>query len=127
MAKWEEAFGADGPLETVDRTWRLLTEESGNGTIRAWASLTGADSPLADQEAKDLLEGFGQSLGVHLEKMLSDSGMSLKIPEDEVGWFLAAVVHGTAAHLVGGVSMDALEGAYQAAWLGVISLAQATP
>ncbi len=122
--RWKEAFMAEDPLDAVDRTWRLLTEESENGTIRAWSSLTGADSTLTDQTAKTLLEEFGHTLSGELAKMLTASGMNLRIPEDEVGWFLAAVVHGMAAHLVGGVSADALEGAYQAAWLGVLSLAE---
>ncbi len=121
--RWKEAFMAEGPLDAVDRTWRLLTEESKNGTIRAWSSLTGADSTLTDQTAKTLLEEFGHALSGELAKMLTASGMNLRIPEDEAGWFLAAVVHGMAAHLVGGVSADALEGAYQAAWLGILSLA----
>jgi len=121
--RWADAFIAESPLDAVDRTWRLLTEESNDGTIRAWASLTGADSPLTDQTAKSLLEDFAAALSAELEKMLTSSGMDLRIPEDEVGWFLAAVVNGMAAHLVGGVSPETLEGAYQAAWLGVLSLA----
>jgi hypothetical protein len=48
----------------------------------------------------------------------------LTVPDVEIGWLLGAVVDGMGLRLTGGGDRAQLEGAYAAAWLGVLSLTE---
>ena len=52
--RWREAFDAPSPEEAIDRTWSVLTEESNDGTLRAWTSLLLTESGLTDSTVKDI-------------------------------------------------------------------------
>jgi AcrR family transcriptional regulator len=122
---WKEAFEADSPTSVVDQTWALLVKESATGVLRAWHSLTALDSLVTDQTARVALAQFSQAVGDALSRML-DRSMALapRVPASELGWLLAAVVNGVGTQLMAGTSGSELEGAYAAAWLGILSLTQ---
>ena len=52
---------------------------------------------------------------------LSKAGLKPRIPLSELGNLLAAVVHGIGKMLLAGMNQGELEGAYAAAWLGILS------
>lgn len=120
---WTRAFGAADPTEVIDRTWELLADESENGTIRAWTSLFGPGGPITEPTARQAAAAFGRTLGAAADGMLRSMGHAPSIPPDEIGWLLAAVLNGMGELLASGVDRERLEGAYAAAWLGILSLA----
>ena len=123
QAAWAEAFRAADAAEAIDRTWSLLTSESDDGTIRAWGSLFGTASVLPDEAVSQAQEGFAAALGASADALLRDLALVARIPPSEIGWLLGAVVHGMGFQILGGGDRQELEGAYAAAWLGILSLA----
>jgi AcrR family transcriptional regulator len=122
-AAWSEAFDADSPTAVVDQTWALLTQESDAGVLRAWHSLLGLEHILTDQTAKATMEGFSSTLADALQSMLDrNMGLEPSVPKLELGWLAAAVVNGMGVQLMAGGDRTELEGAYAAAWLGILSL-----
>jgi AcrR family transcriptional regulator len=118
---WVAAFSAASPKAAIDQTWGLLTTESDNGTILAWSSMFGPGSPVPDQTVSNALREFGSALGEAAHRMLRDLGSVPRIPPSEIGWLLGAVVHGMGFQLLSGADRAELEGAYAAAWLGILS------
>lgn len=117
---WAEAFDAPGPKEAIDRSWTLLMREAESGVIRAWASLLQA-SVLPDRTVRDAITTFGEALGAATTRLMKRNGFEPTIPEVEIGWLLGAVVHGMGFQFSGDSATN-LEGAYAAAWLGILSL-----
>jgi AcrR family transcriptional regulator len=120
---WVAAFRAPSPKAAIDQTWGLLTKESEDGTILGWSSMFGPGSVVPDQTVSEAAQGFGTALGDSAHRMLRDLGMVPRIPPSEIGWLLGAVVHGMGFQLLSGADRAQLEGAYAAAWLGILSLA----
>ncbi len=120
---WADAFHASAPKAAIDGTWHLLTEESDDGTIRAWASMFGPGNVLPDHVVNQVVTRFGAALGDAAHRMLGELDLEPTVPPSEIGWLLAAVVHGMGLQLLSGADRKELEGAYAAAWLGVLSLA----
>ncbi len=120
---WSEAFDADTPRAALERTWTLLTLESDSGTIRAWNSLLSREHLLTDQTAKEMHSELSDSLGRALIGMLRDRmDLAPTVPAGEIGWLLGAVVNGMGLQLLSGANRAELEGAYAAAWLGILNL-----
>jgi AcrR family transcriptional regulator len=120
---WSAAFDAETPTAALERTWTLLTEESESGTIRAWNSLLSREDLLTDQTAKTMYSEFSHSLGDALVRMLRDRmDLALTVPANEIGWLLGAVLNGMGLQLLSGANRTELEGAYAAAWLGILNL-----
>lgn len=119
---WERAFQADDPQEAIDATWNLLTNESTNGTLTAWAMLFGSTGMVPEQVVKEEADAFGAALGTATERMLARLGLRPSIPVPEVGTLLSAMVQGMGTLLVRGSAPGNLHGAYAAGWLGVLSL-----
>jgi AcrR family transcriptional regulator len=119
---WQEAFEAPGPQEAIDRTWTVLTEESTDGTLRAWSSLMFSKSILTDEAVKEMNERFGLLVRDSALRMLQASGLVPTVPDEEIGWYLGSVIHGMGFHLLSGRTVQELEGAYAAAWAGLLSL-----
>ncbi len=120
---WSQAFDAETPTAALERTWTLLTEESESGTLKAWNSLLSRDDLLTDQTAKKVYSEFSDSLGGALVRMLQNSmDLSLTVPANEIGWLLGAVLNGMGLQLLSGANRAELEGAYAAAWLGILNL-----
>lgn len=125
IERWSAAFESESPNQAIDRSWKLLAEESGNGTLRGWLTLLGAKESLADQATNNALKQFGKSVGNALLRMLEeDMGLRPTVPADEVGDLLVAVIDGIGVQLLGGADADELHGAYAAAWLGLLSLTE---
>lgn len=120
---WSRAFEADTAQQVVDQTWDLLTAESDQGVVRAWHSLLGVDQLLTGQMVKSAQAMFSASIGQALSRMLARRmGLATTVPESEIGCLLAAVIDGMGAQLMAGANSDDLQGAYAAAWLGLLSL-----
>ena len=125
---WEAAFNAPSAQETILQTWTLLTQESGDGTVLAWHSLVGFGEKLTDGLAKKLRADFAGSLCTALTSMLrNELGLTPTIPDSEIGRLLEAIIAGMGFPLTSGTEEAALEGAYSAAWLSILSLTQPTP
>ena len=122
--KWKEAFDNGDPMTAVDATWALLTDESESGVTRAWISLVGPGRHITDQTVSELHERFSTCVGKATARLMAGIEHRFSIPEAEVGWLLASVVHGMGLSLLGGADRGTLSGAYAAAWLGVLSLAR---
>jgi len=122
-ARWQSAFEAPTADEAISRTWSLLAEESDTGTFKAWYSLIYADDRLPDGLARRIRQEFGEGLRAALTRLLrAKLGLAATVPEEELGCLLEAVVGGTGMLLACGAEVHRLEGAYAAAWLGILSL-----
>lgn len=125
---WSSALQAPTPAEAVSRSWALLTAESANGTLRAWHSLLGLEEMLTDQLANEMLARFSNAVGESLTRMMDEQlGLVPTIPAAEIGWLIAAVTNGIGVLLMANTPADELEGAYAAAWLGILSLTRPKP
>lgn len=120
--RWSDAFGAEDPQAAIDTTWATLTTESMDGTLRAWGALFGSAGLVPEPLVKSETATFGRTLGEAARGMIVRLGLRPTIHASEVGWLLAAVVHGMGVLLMAGADEKELEGAYAAAWLGVLSL-----
>jgi len=120
---WQVAFQAPSAQDAVARTWALLTEESANGTVLAWQSLVGVGGKLPDGLVNRLRAEFAAALCEALASMLREElALISTIPEEEIALLLGAVIDGMGFQLASGSDADALEGAYSAAWLSILSL-----
>ncbi len=122
--RWTAAFKANTPPDAIDQTWTVLTQESNDGVALAWASLLGPNSSISDRVVKELAEGFAGVLGQAGFDLFEAFGTTLTVDRDELGWLLSSIVTGIEAALLSGADSEALNGAYTAAWLGVLSLAR---
>lgn len=120
--RWQDALGSATPEEAFRASWRLLTQESTDGTIRAWTSLFTSRDHLPDQTVKSVMAAFSESLGSSVERLFRTVGLAPTVPTAEIGWLLGAVIYGVGLQLEGGAKHQDLEGAFAAAWLGVLSL-----
>ncbi len=122
---WVSAFDAPSPRDAVDRTWKLLTDESVSGVTRAWSSLVCSTDVLPDQMANKLSIEFANSLCDAFATLLKDKlALTTTVPKEEIGHLLAALVNGVGSQLLSGVEKSQLEAAYAVAWLGVLSLTE---
>jgi AcrR family transcriptional regulator len=121
--RWRRRIAESQPEDAILSSWSLLTEESGSGAVRAWAAVLGEASPLPDHRVRELVKRLSDGLGAVGVDLLHRLGMRPRIPAPELGWILTSVVLGMGALLGHGFPPSELEGAYAAAWLGVLSLA----
>lgn len=119
---WSRAFDAPTPRDAIDRSWTLLTEESRTGVVRAWMSLFASGGVLADQKVNSALAQFSSALGEAVSSLMRHMELQPTIPPSEIGWLLGAIVNGMGFQLLSGARGEDLEGAYAAAWLGILSL-----
>lgn len=123
--RWKSAFAAPSAHDAVQQTWTLLTEESGDGTLRAWHTLFGTSDRLTDESVKHLHSEFAASLCTAFSRLLRDElGLTPTIPEVEIGILLETIIDGIGVQLTAGTDGGLLESVYAAAWLGVLSLTQ---
>lgn len=124
---WETAFAASSPKAAIERSWNLLTGEASDGVGRAWASLFAASGVLPDSAVRAVVASFSDTLGRGAIDLMARADLEPTIPATEIGWLLGAVVHGMALQLQSGAQTEPLEGAYAAAWLGILSLFAPAP
>jgi AcrR family transcriptional regulator len=122
--QWSTAFEAGNPTDAIDRTWALLTKESTDGVTLAWSSLLSPIGQISDQAVKGLADGFASALGTAGMALFESLGTEPRVNEEELGWLLASIVTGMEAALSSGADPEVIDGAYTAAWLGVLSLAR---
>jgi len=126
--KWQVAFRAPSAQDAIAQTWALLTKESANGTVLAWQSLVGVGGKLPDGLVNRLRAEFAAGLCEALASMLREElALISTIPEEEIALLLGAVIDGMGFQLASGSDADALEGAYSAAWLSILSLTRPSP
>lgn len=123
-AAWVAAFRAPSPQAAIQQTWELISREARDGTIRGWTSLFAEQNSLTGQTVRRRVETFAGALSGAVGRLLQDLGLRPTIPVREVGWLLAGVVHGTGIQLEAGANPTELQGAYSAAWLGLLSLSK---
>ena len=119
---WREAFDTPDPQEAVDRTWALIRKEADSGTLRAWSSLVALADPKVDQAVSTAAGRLRDLMAEGTARLLETTGVEASVPTREMGWLLAAVVHGMTFQAAAGADLDVLENAYAAAWLGLLSL-----
>lgn len=119
---WAAAFEASSPKAAIQATWDLLVDESVNGTTLAWTTMFGPGGLVSDQAVSSAVSDFGHTLSRSGQAMLERLGMRMRIPASEIGLLLGAVVTGAGFQLLAGIKRDDLEGAYAAAWLGILAL-----
>lgn len=120
--RWAEAFRAGTPDAAIRGSWDLLVTESRDGTLRAWLALCAERDEVTGQTVSSEVEGFSRALAQAAEVLLRDLGLTPTVSVQELGLLLATVVHGSGLQLEAGVPPARLQGAYAAAWLGVLSL-----
>lgn len=122
--RWAEAFRAPSPQAAIDRSWALLLSESKDGTARAWISLWAQRDKVTDRAVSLETAHFSHTIAAAASALLRDLGLVATVPDEELGFLLAAAVHGMGVQLEAGAAPARLQGAYAAAWLGALSLAR---
>jgi AcrR family transcriptional regulator len=125
-ARWTEAFRADTPDAAIRRSWNLLVSESRDGTLRAWFALCTDTDKVTGQTVSKEVGSFGEAIARAADALVRELGLTPTVSIQELGLLLAAVVHGCGLQLQAGVPPSRLQGAYAAAWLGVLSLTRQT-
>lgn len=121
-SQWTDAFRAPTPAAAIERSWALLVSESQDGTIRAWTSLCAQRDRVTDRTVRIEAAGFSQAIAAATKGLLDDLGLAPTVSVEELGLLLAGVVYGMGLQLESGTEPSRLQGAYAAAWLGVLSL-----
>jgi AcrR family transcriptional regulator len=124
IGSWQTALESDSPHAAIDKSWKLLCSEAVDGTLVVWDETIDRNFKLTEQTVKTKHEAFNQELGRIASATLGRAGLRPRIPMSELGNLLAAVVHGIGKMLLAGINQGELEGAYAAAWLGILSLTQ---
>ena len=121
--EWLAALEPGSPQSAAERSWNLLTDESVNGVTLAWHTLLQSGDVFVDQSVKNIVNKFSRALGDAFVRLLKeDMHLAPTVPNEEVGWLMTAVIDGIGMQLLAGASEQELQGAYAAAWLGVLSL-----
>lgn len=120
---WNRALRNSEPKAAIDQSWALLLREARDGTLRAWISLP--SSGLTGQAVREELTGFAAMLGEVLGAFFELLGLEPTVPLGELGSLLAAVVHGVGLELGSGTDPQRLQGAYAAAWVGILATSRA--
>ncbi|HWP38198.1 MAG TPA: helix-turn-helix domain-containing protein [Gemmatimonadales bacterium] len=120
--RWSEAFTAPSAEAAIRATWDLILAERRDGRSAAWAALRAEVAKETVQAVNSQTVRFATTLSDGALKLLKALGLEPAVAAAELGWYLAAVVQGTEVLLSVGAAATELEGAYAAAWLGILSL-----
>lgn len=121
-SRWTEAFQAPTPNAAIKRSWTLLVSESRDGTIRAWTALCAEHDKVTVRAVNSESASFSTAIAGATDGLLKELGLAPTVSIEEIGLLLAGVVHGMGLQLESGMEAEQLQGAYAAAWLGVLSL-----
>jgi AcrR family transcriptional regulator len=124
--RWTDALQADTPQEAIEHSWQLLIDEHSSGVTRLWIVLGALEGRATVRSVSSETKSFSATITEASKALLSGLGLEPTIPAEEVGFYLASVIHGAGFQLQAGVSPDELQGPYAAAWLGVLSLTRAS-
>jgi len=123
-AAWTAAFDAPTPDAAIRRSWDLLLKEHRGGELRAWISLCAEPDPITRQTVSKEIEAFAVGIAETTGGLLASLGLRPTVRVGEIGRYLASVIQGMSFQLVAGGAHEEMQGAYAAAWLGALSLAQ---
>ncbi|UCD23830.1 MAG: TetR/AcrR family transcriptional regulator [Gemmatimonadota bacterium] len=122
---WIAALEPGVAQSAVERSWDLLTSESTSGVTLAWQSLLQSGDALTDHSVKSLAARFSRTLGDAFVQYLEvEMELEPTVPNEEVGWLMTAVIDGVGLQMLAGAKADELQGAFAAAWLGLLSLTE---
>jgi AcrR family transcriptional regulator len=121
-SRWVEAFRAPTPEAAIRQSWDVLAAEAKDGTVRAWTALLAQRGTVTDQTVSSAFADFTDAVAEAADRLLRELGLSPTVRREELGLFLAGVIHGMGMQLEAGAEPGRLHGAYAAAWLGVLSL-----
>lgn len=120
--RWSTALSANTASDAVADSWKLLTEESVDGSARAWFSISGPDTPVPGHAVSAVESLFLREISESLDALFQRLGVRLRVPLDEVAALLVSVIDGIGLQLLRADRAPQLENAYAAAWLGILSL-----
>ena len=120
--QWTQAFDTADPHEAIDRTWNVIAQEVGSGTLRAWSSLLTLSDSAVDQAVSKASARFRDQITTATRDLLARANCESTLPVDRLGWLLTAAVDGMSFQPAAGADAEVLADAYAAAWLGVLSL-----
>jgi AcrR family transcriptional regulator len=121
---WAEAFDAPTPDAAIRASWQLLVSEHRAGELRAWIALCAEPDPNTGRAVSKEIEAFAAGITEATGGLLTSLGLQPTVPVAEIGRYLASVIQGMGFQLAAGAAPVELQGAYAAAWLGVLSLAR---
>lgn len=125
-ARWARAFEGPSADAAIRSTWELIVAERRDGTAAGWAALRAEVTRVTVQAVNSETASFARFLSQGVSGLLSALGLQPTVPAAELGWYLAAVVQGAEILLQAGAEPEEIQGAYAAAWLGILSLTRAT-
>ena len=121
---WQSAFKARTPEAVIDRTWKLVLDESRTGVLKAMASSLSCPGVQTERTVKSINDEFAAAVGVAAEELLAKLGMSPRFPVVQLGALMAAVANGIGLQLGTGGDAANLENSYAVAWLGVLQMSE---
>ena len=126
IAQWEASLAGGSVEEAIERSWQVLVTESLDGTLRAWVSLSAHGSEVIGQTVKHAESVLAERLAERLLSLFHELGLEARVPAGELGWLLVSIINGMGLALLDREAAE-LEGAYAAAWLGLLSLTGPAP
>ncbi len=121
---WQSAFKARTPEAVIDRTWKLILDESRTGVLKAMASSSSCPGVQTERTVKSINDEFADAVGVAAEGLLAKLGMTPRFPVVQLGALMAAVANGIGLQLSTGGDAANLENSYAVAWLGVLQMSE---
>ena len=121
--RWRDALNGRPPDRAVGDTWRLIQSNPETRTMVAASTLLAQQGDV-EEALRDASGAFAGILASGVGSMFRATGLEATVPGEHLGWLLASVVHGLVAQLAAGGPPEALEEAYAAAWVGILSLAR---
>jgi AcrR family transcriptional regulator len=121
-AAWAHSLGTSDPKTSIGNAWRLLKEESTDGTAAACAAVGLGTDDLVVQSVNKSRRAFASALTNATSGLLQRMGLVPTVPPGELGTLLAATVEGISLQLGSGAGSEELEQAWAAFWVGLLSL-----
>lgn len=126
-ARWSRAFTNPSPDAAIRASWNLLLAENADGSLRAWLALLAHKDRATGRAVSLEMATFAEALTQSVAGWLAQLSLVPTVPIEEIGSLLASVVWGMGLLLAAGRPPAQLQGAYDAAWAGVLSLTRPAP
>ncbi len=121
-ARWGHTFASQAPDGAVRASWSLLVAENADGSLRAWLALLAHQDKATGRVVSLEMASFAEALTQWVSRWLAQLSLAPTVPIEEIGSLIASVVWGMGLLLAAGTRPSRLQGAYDAAWAGVLSL-----
>lgn len=123
--EWCEVLGGPDPAAGIRAGWSLITREGASGVCMASAALGTEASDIVVRTVSASRRNFTTRLEGALETLFGHLGLRSSVPISEVALLMGAVIDGLGLQLASGAAADAVEPAWHAFWVGVLSLTRA--